>query len=254
MPPACQAAALPTKVHERWASELQSFSPRGCVLKTVPHLAISRGPSQIAGGRGAPLAHAPLLCTAGTSSTSRHRCCLLASSWWLPAQHAGSLHHPAEVPRGCCSALGCGPPSIYFFLAAKQACKSPALPHTLFPPSRLQLATPSLVPTQLLTKPPRSARLLKCPGMNWGTRRERSWRKWAEWNMWERPQPASLMSKMTVELYPSGLRRQKKGFSRSLLCVSALQVRGLEQTGHSTHPSVSSPFILSLTFLSCLQT
>lgn len=143
---------------------------------------------------------------------------------------------------------------FFFFLAAKEACESPDLPHTLFPPSRLQLATPSVVPTQLLTKPPHSARLLKCPAVNWGTRRERSWRKWVEWNMREGLQRALLLSKMAVDLYPSGLYKQKRGFGHSLLCVSTPQVRGLEQRGCGTHLSVPSPFIPSLTFLSHLQT
>ena len=74
--------------------------------------------------------------------------------------------------QGCCSALGCGPLSVFF--GSKTGLQESFSPHILFPPSQLQLATPSFVPTQLLTKPPHSARLLKCPAVNWGTRRERS--------------------------------------------------------------------------------
>lgn len=71
--------------------------------------------------------------------------------------------------------------------------------------------------------------------------------------MWERLQPALLLSKMTVELYPSRSTQTKEGLQplAPLRLHSAGQRSGAE--GLQTHLSVPSPLTLSLTFLSCLQ-
>lgn len=130
MPPSCQAAALPTEIRGRWLSELQSFSPRGCFLKTVPHLAVSRGPRQTAGGLGASLTHALLLCSEGTSTTSPPPLVsvgqLLVASYSARRIFASSCRGAV----GCCSALGCGPPSFFFFFfgskrGLRESCSPP---------------------------------------------------------------------------------------------------------------------------------
>lgn len=174
MPPSCCVDALTAKILESWVPELQQFSPQGYTLKTMPHQAISQASSQNAGGQDASLAAlspAPLFCSEGTSSTSPPPPLPVGQ---LLLASCSSLRFFASSCQGAQVALQCvGVRSLHlFFLAAKQACKSPALPHAFFPPSQLQLSTPSAVLTRLLVKPPLLARFLKCPAVNWGTARK----------------------------------------------------------------------------------
>lgn len=79
--PLARLMPKPAKIHERWVSELQSFSPRGCVLKSAPRLAILQGPSQTAGGQGAPMG-GPDSRTAALQCPHLRYLPTAAAAWW----------------------------------------------------------------------------------------------------------------------------------------------------------------------------
>lgn len=136
MPPSCQADTLTTKTLERWVPELQSFSPQGCVLKTVPRPAISQEVSQTAGGQGASLAgltHAPLLCSEGTSSTPPPPSLPVGQLLVASCSARRIFASSCRGAQGCCSALRCGPPSIFFGskTGLQESCSPPHFISTL---------------------------------------------------------------------------------------------------------------------------
>lgn len=166
-----------------------------------------------------------------------HYCCLLTSSCWISAQHTGSLHHPAEVPRE--AEVPWGVVLHLYFLAAKHSCECPAFLHTLFPSYQQQLVTISVMLTQLPTKPLLSqvAEMPHSEGYKKGKELE------------ETGCVEHVRTKL-LDFYPVVYMD-----NRSLvLCVSMPQIRSLEHKGCSTNFSVPSPSVLSLTFLSSLQT